>query len=232
MVALQLVGMAQCAVHPVGAVVPHHMLRGFPLALPQPVAVKAGHHVAHRHLEQLILQVGQADEAVVAPQDLAAVQVEHQHGQGRIQHIAGAGGVQAAADAIQILPHAVLGHPVAPHAHIDHQRGHHRLGNGQHQGKRDGGDDEGGQTQAVQHDIGAEAADQLFTQGDTSFQWEYQTVSPIGIPLQFTIIVDYSILFPLSQQQKCGFSPDLRRAAKAGGRRRKVGGIQTGKSML
>ena len=177
-VALQLVGMAQCAVHPVGAVVPHHMLRRLPLALQHPVAVKAGDHVAHQRLKYLLLQVRQRQKPVVAPQDLSGVQVEHQHGQRRVQHVAGAGGVDAAADPVQILPHAVLGHPVAPDTHIDHQRGHQRLGNGQQRREGDSRHHKGGQAQAVQHDVGAEAADQLFTQGDTSFQrWENSGIS-------------------------------------------------------
>ena len=163
-VALQLVGMAQRAEHPVGAVVPHHVFRRFPLALQQPVAVKPRHGVRHRHLKQLILQPRQTHEPVVAPQDLAGVQVEHQHRQRCVQHVAGAGGIHAAADAIQILPHAVLGHAVAPHAHIQHQRRHQRLGHRQQRRKGKGGDHKGGQTHTVQHDIGAEAADQLFTQ--------------------------------------------------------------------
>ena len=97
------------------------------------MAVKPGHYVAHQRLKHLFLQLGQRHETVVAPQDLAGAQIGHQHGQRRIQHVAGAGGVNAAADPVQILPHTVLSHAVAPDPHIDHQRGNQRLGNGQRQ---------------------------------------------------------------------------------------------------
>ena len=134
-VALQLVRMAQRAVYPVGAVVPHHRLRTFPLALQQPVAVKARHHIVYHRFEHFFLQIRQRQKPVVAPQDLAGVQIEYQHGQRRVQHVAGTGGVDTAADPIQILPHTVLGHPVAPHAHIEHQGGDQCLSNSQQRRK-------------------------------------------------------------------------------------------------
>ena len=57
-VALQLVGMGQRTVYPVGAVVPHHRLRTFPLAFQQPVDIKPRHHIVYQRFKHFFLQFG------------------------------------------------------------------------------------------------------------------------------------------------------------------------------
>ena len=118
---------AQGAEDPVGAAVPGEKLRPLALSLQEPVGVKAGEHLIHRGLEHLLRPGEEGHKRIVAPEDVPGGDVKHQHGQGRIEHVAAAGAVQPAVDLLHILPHALLGHVVPADAHIDHQHRHYRL---------------------------------------------------------------------------------------------------------
>ena len=180
--------MAQRAEHPVDPSVPVEQLRILPLAVQQPAIAEIRHHRVHQHLKDLLLLAGELQEHIVAPQHLAGGGVEHQHGQRRIQHIAGACGVHTAGNPVHVLPHRRLRHLVASAAHQQHHGGHRRLRQRQQRLKGDGHDDEHYETQAVQRHIGAESANDLFTQ-------KAFLLSVIGIRLQFNIAIDYSTKF-------------------------------------
>ena len=155
---------AQRAEHAVDAVVPAEQVGVLLLPLQQPAVAEIGDDAVHRRLEDSVLLGGQGQEHVVAPQDLAGVHVKDQHGQGRVEHIAGAGGIHAAGDPVHVLAHGGLGHLRAAAAHHDHQDGHDALRHRQQRLEGDGDGHEGHQAQAVKGHIGAEAADDLFAQ--------------------------------------------------------------------
>ena len=160
---------AQSAEHPVDAVVPAELLRILPLALYEPAVGEIGDHRVHRRLEYFLLLGGELHEHIVAPQDLAGGHVEHQHGQRRVQHVAGAGGVHTAGHPIHILPHGGLRHFRAAPPHQNDQHGHRRLRQRQQRLKGHGNGHERDQTQAVQRHVGAEPADDLFAHRLASF---------------------------------------------------------------
>ena len=155
---------ADGAKHPVRAVIPHHMDGALPLVLQQPVELKAGDHIAESRFIELFLQIRQLHELLVAPQDLLGVHIEHQHGQGRIEHIVGAGRVHAAAHTVEVLPHSTTGADIAADADIQHQCRQQRLDEGK--GGRILGheDHEDHKADHEQGCIGAETANELFIQ--------------------------------------------------------------------
>ena len=192
LVPLYLLRMAQRAEHPIDPAVPGEQLRILPLALQQPAIAEIRHHSVHQHLEDLLLLAGELQEHIVAPQHLAGVHIEHQHGQRGVQHVAGAGGIHAARYAVHVLPYRGLGHLVAPVSQQQHHHGRQGLPRRQQRLDRNGHDNEGQQAQAVQRHIRAEPANDLFTQRASSSLL-------MGIRLQFNIGIDYSTQFPLGQ---------------------------------
>ena len=192
LIPLHLLRMAQRAEYPVNSTVPVEQLRILPLAVQQPAIAEIRHHRVHQHFKDLLLLAGELQKHIVAPQYLAGGGIEHQHGQRRIQHIAGACGVHAAGHPVHVLPHRRLRHLVAAAAHQQHHGGHRRLRQRQQRLKGDGHDDEHHETQAVQRHIGAESANDLLAQ-------KAFLLSVIGIRLQFNIAIDYSTKFPGGQ---------------------------------
>ena len=142
LIPLHLLRMAQRAEHPVDPSVPMEQLRILPLAVQQPAIAEIRHHRVHQHLKDLLFLAGELQEHIVAPQHLAGGGIEHQHGQRRIQHIAGACGVHAAGHPVHVLPHGGLRHLVAAAAHQQHHGGHRRLCQCQQRLKGNGHDDE------------------------------------------------------------------------------------------
>ena len=76
-------------------------------ALQNPLVVKVGGQLAHAHVQHVLPRLRQAGEALVGPDDLAAVRLEHHHGQGGVEHAVFTDGVHAAGDGLNIPHHVV-----------------------------------------------------------------------------------------------------------------------------
>ena len=157
---------AQGAEDAVDTVVPAELLGIFTLAVQQPAVGEVGDHGIYRRFKDLILQAGQVREHIVAPQDLAGGYIEHQHGQRRVEHIAGPGGVHTAGDTVHVLADRGLGHLVAAAAHQNDQKGHQTLRRRQQRLEGHRHRHKGDEAQAVQRHIGTKSAYDLLAQGN------------------------------------------------------------------
>ena len=80
-----------------------HLGGALVLALHQPVGVEAGDEGGQRAVIQVLPLVGQAEKALVGPDDVAALRAEEHHGQGGVNHGVFGGGVHVAGVAVQIF---------------------------------------------------------------------------------------------------------------------------------
>ena len=141
------------------------MLRALVFPLHQPADGEGGHHGVEVGVKHALLLLRQSQEAVVAPHHGLGVHVKDQHGQGCVEHIAGAGGVHAAVKPLDILAQTLLGSLAAAAAQQEEGHGGHALANGEAHVKGDRCQGKQHQAYEIQGDVGAQDIGELFVQG-------------------------------------------------------------------
>ena len=144
-----------------------HLAGALVSALHQPVGVKAGDQGGQLGVVQVLPLVGQAQEAVVGPDDVVALRAKEHHGQGGVDHGVLSGGVHIAGVAVQILvdlPAAALGGLAA----VEPQGGYHpQLEARQGPGEGGGQQREEGQAGEIQPEAGLQQLIQFAVQKDS-----------------------------------------------------------------
>ena len=74
-------------------------------ALQHPLVIKVRGQIPNAHIKYVFLGLGQPDEAVIGPDDIPAVRLEHHHRQGGVEDAVFIDGIHAAGDRLDVLHH-------------------------------------------------------------------------------------------------------------------------------
>ena len=149
-------GAHQVAVDHKPAAAEAHVVGTLVFALQQPPGVKAGDNGGELGVEEVLPVAGEAQEAVVGPDDIVALRTEDPHGQGGVDHGIFCGHIHVAGDIFNVLgdlPAAL----VAAGAGIQPQdQHHHSFQHRQRNGKQGGGQGKQDQDHKIQLHTGLE----------------------------------------------------------------------------
>ena len=182
-----------------------HLARALALALHQPMGVEVRDQGGELGVEKVLPLAGELEEAVVGPDDVAALRAEEDHGQGSVDHGVLGGGVHIAGIALQIpaeLPAAAAGGMAAVQGQTDH---HGQLDPCQRtgEGRRQQGEED--QTGEIQPEAGLEQLVEFSVQGGAPLS-VLEAAAAAAPPL----ITKDDLLYQISRgstSTKCGHRP-------------------------
>ena len=149
-----LTGADQMPIHQKAASSKCHVAGALVLAFQKPAGIEAGDHGGQLGVKQVLPVVRQLEEAVVGPDDVAALRTEDDHGQWGVDHGILGGHIHCTGDVLNVLGHlpaalAEVGPVIQP------QQGHHCQFQGrQGQAEQGGGQGKHHQTDEVELEAG------------------------------------------------------------------------------